>query len=439
MFTNFDGDYKSRRNINLGGSNKARQDKEALLRQAQQERLMREQERRRMASASRIQAFYRGRRVSRHASQEQRQAFDHRVMPLLHTFADPSLAASERQSSPLQDPASLMDATARLLLFWSVSKDTDRLAALAVCLAQPSADADIPFVLLPFVRCADQGLRWKRLLVRLANCMLQTLSLAENTPKNDGADTASLAALYNLFDDFLLNTTNGPVLNRKTPLDSLLIYAPKRTCPVPADAPFDCVHLDDARFLIVQQGLFETVRAMITAATGTSATGPSATGDSRSSKAVHLAIAAMRSFTRTSMLFDGILVQFALQVLTVPSLLKARLRPADAAILRLGVPLDRLARLLAEIAQDDSSHPLSSWNLGLLDADTSQRSMLSLLANFMGLWETRVASSSASSAELSLYLTAMQSLLSAINPATFARVNAQCKYFFAALLCLLWP
>ncbi|KAF8991437.1 hypothetical protein BGZ52_013211, partial [Haplosporangium bisporale] len=50
----FDGSFKSKRTINLGG-NKQQIDKQKLLRQAQEERRIREAERLRLKSAERIQ------------------------------------------------------------------------------------------------------------------------------------------------------------------------------------------------------------------------------------------------------------------------------------------------------------------------------------------------------------------------------------------------
>lgn len=50
----FDGNFKSRRTINLGG-NKQQVDKQKLLRQAQEERRIREAERARLKAAERIQ------------------------------------------------------------------------------------------------------------------------------------------------------------------------------------------------------------------------------------------------------------------------------------------------------------------------------------------------------------------------------------------------
>ncbi|CAO3645437.1 unnamed protein product [Cunninghamella echinulata] len=61
MNFSFEGNYKSKRSINLGGV-KTNEDKKSLLIKAQNERKARELERLKLKSATKIQAFYRGRK-----------------------------------------------------------------------------------------------------------------------------------------------------------------------------------------------------------------------------------------------------------------------------------------------------------------------------------------------------------------------------------------
>ncbi|KAI9001958.1 hypothetical protein BC832DRAFT_593809 [Gaertneriomyces semiglobifer] len=74
MFS-FEGNFKKERNINLGGK-RQQIDKQELLRKAQLERQQRERERKRIQSATTIQAFWRGRACARRVRQEQRAAWD---------------------------------------------------------------------------------------------------------------------------------------------------------------------------------------------------------------------------------------------------------------------------------------------------------------------------------------------------------------------------
>ncbi|KAI8070873.1 hypothetical protein BC940DRAFT_331298, partial [Gongronella butleri] len=71
----FEGNYKSKRNINLGGV-KSHADKKSLMAKAQEERRARERDRLRLQSAQNIQAFYRGRRVARQCRQGFQQQLD---------------------------------------------------------------------------------------------------------------------------------------------------------------------------------------------------------------------------------------------------------------------------------------------------------------------------------------------------------------------------
>ncbi|KAI8140679.1 hypothetical protein BJV82DRAFT_622100 [Fennellomyces sp. T-0311] len=67
----FDGNFKPKRNINLGGT-KSREDKKSLMAKAQADRRAREQERIRLRSAIRIQAFFRGRQEAARVRQQHR-------------------------------------------------------------------------------------------------------------------------------------------------------------------------------------------------------------------------------------------------------------------------------------------------------------------------------------------------------------------------------
>ncbi|KAJ1967675.1 ubiquitin-protein ligase (E3) [Dispira parvispora] len=70
----FEGQFKSRRPINLGGT--PQHDKKELLRRAHQERKAREEERRRHQAATKLQARFRGQRTRAHLQQKWRQDWD---------------------------------------------------------------------------------------------------------------------------------------------------------------------------------------------------------------------------------------------------------------------------------------------------------------------------------------------------------------------------
>lgn len=75
----FDGNYASKRKVDLKGSSKKDQDKSAFLEKQKQEREKRLQEKQRLKGAVSIQAFYRGRiSVEKHKRAE-RARWDHDI------------------------------------------------------------------------------------------------------------------------------------------------------------------------------------------------------------------------------------------------------------------------------------------------------------------------------------------------------------------------
>ncbi|ORX89041.1 hypothetical protein K493DRAFT_72432 [Basidiobolus meristosporus CBS 931.73] len=120
MFS-FEGDFKAKRNINLGGS-RQQQDKKDLLKKAQLERKKREQSRKRERSAILIQSFYRGRKRAQSLRSDLRQQWNAK-------FDDAKIAdlTSSRLFQFLRE----------LVLFYRPMHDEIRLVALALVLSNP--------------------------------------------------------------------------------------------------------------------------------------------------------------------------------------------------------------------------------------------------------------------------------------------------------------
>ncbi|KAI8583464.1 hypothetical protein K450DRAFT_223827 [Umbelopsis ramanniana AG] len=101
MNFNFEGNYKAKRNINLGGV-RAQEDKKRLLEKAQRERKAREAERLRNKTATKIQAFYRGRQEASRNRTALRQDFEgsfSKLQQLLQEQCTPDdIAQSEVQT-----------------------------------------------------------------------------------------------------------------------------------------------------------------------------------------------------------------------------------------------------------------------------------------------------------------------------------------------------
>ncbi|CEP08172.1 hypothetical protein [Parasitella parasitica] len=114
MNFSFEGNFKPRRNINLGGVKKV-DDKRFLLAKAQSERKAREQERLKLKSAQQIQSLFRGRREASSTRQQLRQEFH-------------QLLSANTQSF---DPKTLMALTRQLIFFYQTREEED-----AQCLEQ---------------------------------------------------------------------------------------------------------------------------------------------------------------------------------------------------------------------------------------------------------------------------------------------------------------
>ncbi|KAI8364309.1 hypothetical protein EDC96DRAFT_553583 [Choanephora cucurbitarum] len=109
MNFSFEGNYKPKRSINLGGVRRV-DDKKSLMAKAQLERKQREQERLRLKSAGRIQAFYRGRKIAAEVRENNRREFDERMT---------------------REPIDLLSMTRLLLSFYQPEKDAQYLNYLA--------------------------------------------------------------------------------------------------------------------------------------------------------------------------------------------------------------------------------------------------------------------------------------------------------------------
>ncbi|KAI7903093.1 uncharacterized protein BX663DRAFT_536455 [Cokeromyces recurvatus] len=107
MNFSFEGNYKPRRNINLGGVKKV-EDKRSLMLKAQNERKAREQERLKIKNTLRIQAFYRGRKQASLTRHEQRNEFQ----KILH-------------SAQFLNNETLLQLTRQLVLFYQIKNDED--------------------------------------------------------------------------------------------------------------------------------------------------------------------------------------------------------------------------------------------------------------------------------------------------------------------------
>ncbi|KAG0372985.1 hypothetical protein BGX24_012320 [Mortierella sp. AD032] len=165
----FDGSFKSKRTINLGG-NKQQVDKQKLLRQAQEERRIREAERARLKAAERIQAWYRGRTVAARVRQDIRDTWDRDIITLQHNIGSIVQLTSNTISQLSKEAESSVQ---KLLIFFRPRLDHQRVVQLCSILSLPTGSSKTRLVAIPFQSTPDPQSSWRQLLGRLLPILVQ--------------------------------------------------------------------------------------------------------------------------------------------------------------------------------------------------------------------------------------------------------------------------
>ncbi|KAG0365667.1 hypothetical protein BGZ54_006320, partial [Gamsiella multidivaricata] len=195
----FDGSFKSKRTINLGG-NKQQIDKQKLLRQAQEERRIREAERSRLKAAERIQAWYRGRHVAAKVRHDIREGWDkdtYALQQLIQTSAQSPEPASAEQLS--QETESIVQ---KFLIFFRPQHDHQRLVQLCGLLSLPTTKTKSQLVTIPFHLFPDRQHRWSSLLGRLLPVFVAHLGEYSTWSEDDSAPVLTLLDTLTLTESF---------------------------------------------------------------------------------------------------------------------------------------------------------------------------------------------------------------------------------------------
>ncbi|KAG0322236.1 hypothetical protein BGZ99_003435 [Dissophora globulifera] len=191
----FDGNFKSKRTINLGG-NKQQIDKQKLLRQAQEERRVREAERVRLKAAEHIQAWYRGRKVAIDVRQGLRTSWDQDTGSLYQ-----SIQSSAQSIDQLSQ--SVETAVKQFLIFFRPECDHQRLVLLCnLLLLLPVGDAGARLVIIPFQRAEDLRSEWVVRLRRLLPVLLRHLGSRLYWTEEESAPTLSLLDTLTVSESF---------------------------------------------------------------------------------------------------------------------------------------------------------------------------------------------------------------------------------------------
>ncbi|KAF9549865.1 hypothetical protein EC957_002436 [Mortierella hygrophila] len=193
----FDGSFKSRRTINLGG-NKQQIDKQKLLKQAQEERRIREAERARLKAAERIQAWYRGRTVAAGVRQDIRDTWDMETTTLQH------IIGSTAQLTPTtieQLSSAAQSSVQKLLIFFRPRLDHQRMVQLCSNLLLTTGASKTRLIAIPFQSTPDQQASWQRLVGRLLPVLVQHLGAYSSWSEQEAEP------VFTLFDTLTLMET----------------------------------------------------------------------------------------------------------------------------------------------------------------------------------------------------------------------------------------
>ncbi|KAF9431813.1 hypothetical protein BGZ76_011669 [Entomortierella beljakovae] len=211
----FDGSFKSKRAISLGG-NKQQADKQKLLRQAQEERRIREAERKRLKAAENIQAWYRGRTVAIRVRQELRTNWDRNTTALYHSIQSSIASPTTTSSLSLAQVTSEAEsAVQNFLIFYRSQQDHRRLVQLCKLLLLSPVDQvnnknNLQLAIIPFQLSSDHYTKWQPLVGRVLPLLVKHLNDYSAWPEDDSAPVLTVVELFTAPESFqsLQNTSN---------------------------------------------------------------------------------------------------------------------------------------------------------------------------------------------------------------------------------------
>ncbi|KAF9109506.1 hypothetical protein BGX27_007547 [Mortierella sp. AM989] len=207
----FDGSFKSKRTINLGG-NKQQVDKSKLLRQAQEERRVREAERKRLKAAENIQAWYRGRTVAIKVRQDLRACWDQSISALLQSVQASSASPSRSPSASFEQLShGVVSVTQKFLIFYRSQYDHRRLVQLSTLLILPANGTNDPVATVPFRVLSNRQPKWDILLRRLLMVLVKHLGDYPSWIENDSAPVLTLLDILTVPESF--QSLQGPSLS----------------------------------------------------------------------------------------------------------------------------------------------------------------------------------------------------------------------------------
>ncbi|KAF9903122.1 hypothetical protein EC991_004148 [Linnemannia zychae] len=207
----FDGSFKSRRTINLGG-NKQQVDKQKLLRQAQEERRIREAERARLKAAERVQAWYRGRTVAARVRQDVRDTWDMDIITLQNNVGSTAQLTPDAIAQLSEEAESTVQ---KLLFFFRAKFDHHRAVQLCSSLILTTGPSKTRLVAIPILGTPDQQSSWQQLLRRLLPVLVQHLGDFSSWSEQEADPVLMLFDFLTLPETYLSSQdTQAPTLSK---------------------------------------------------------------------------------------------------------------------------------------------------------------------------------------------------------------------------------
>ena len=194
MFPSFTGNARSRRQVNLSGrSNNPFASTQNALAQAQQERILRQQERERPPAATRIQKTWRGHKGRREARARWRQEWDYKEgwgsLRLPAVGEQPTWNTASSEPSYASEEACL--GSLRLLVQFAAPRNEEDVLRLYHFVSRYSRSIPLPSSDIP----PDV---WTQPLLLLARLSMATLNTKRKTPLHNNIIDALLTLLLNL-------------------------------------------------------------------------------------------------------------------------------------------------------------------------------------------------------------------------------------------------
>ncbi|KAI8805685.1 hypothetical protein BJ742DRAFT_819665 [Cladochytrium replicatum] len=401
MFS-FEGNFKQKRQINLSGK-KERHGKDDLLKKAQQERQQREAERVRLKSAIRIQSFWRGRRVTARAREQERALWDEIYSVEVEN------AFQSAESSGDQDIGSALSRAIRsLLFFFRRTRDYQRFETLCGYLLREEKSTGLPYIIANVKRFSSQS-EWWAIVHKVTRLALPLMLVNDGLDKETQEDVNTFVTVVQSVSDM---TSYLKLAAQLPDFDGVRSFSDNMKYLL--DNGFYAWIRNLILAVPIERKKIPSIYAMLDLATRPFLSVPVATIGSPV-----MSSSPRRSDALNSVQFENAISHFATEIFTIPLLAnRASLETLTAIIPRL--PLDRLVLKLGRRDNQDLYDRIAGLGTGYFGG-VYTNSFVASLANLLAFGQRVYARPQNTS--LRYYISAQQMLLSKIPVNTFEKVE----------------